>query len=240
MSTVPVLYLNDVSSDALGVWMEVAPPVVSARERGEWVEIAGRHGEAWRSDNAYEGFDLEVQIYVPEDCDLADVMDWIRGAERLRWGGYGWEYHVSAAETQLELAPWDEFPECGQLATVVFHAEPFRYLWPEAEPIECVSGMTLNNPGTAEAAPLITLTGSGDVTLSIGGYVVNVDGMSGGCVIDCEAQMAWNLAMTEVKTQGITLTSTDKGRWPRLSPGGNAVAWVGNCLVSIQPRWRDR
>ena len=32
MSTVPVLYLNDISSDALGVWLEVAPPVVSAAD----------------------------------------------------------------------------------------------------------------------------------------------------------------------------------------------------------------
>lgn len=240
MSTVPVLYLNDISSDALGVWLEKAPPVVSAAERGEWIEIAGKHGEAWRSDNAYEGFDLDAEIYVPETCDLSAVMDWIRGAERLRFGDHAWEYRVSAAETQLNLEDWDEFPECGHLATVTWHAEPFRYRWPEAEAIECRNPDAIQNPGTAQAAPLITITGSGDVSLSIGGYLVNVDGMEDGVVIDCEAQMAWNLAMTQVLTGGITLISTDKGRWPRLNPGGNAIAWTGNCLVEIVPRWRDR
>lgn len=240
MSTVPELYLNDVSSGTLGVWLEVAPPVVSAAERGEWVEIAGRHGEAWRSDNAYEGFDLECVLYVPEGCDLAAVMAWIRAADRLRWGGNAWEYHVNAAETRLELVPWEEFPECGWAATVVWHAEPFRYRWPEAEPIVCGNPQTIDNPGAVESAPLITLTGSGDVNLFIGSYQVSIDSMSGGCVIDCEAQMAWNLTMTEVRTQGITLVSTDKGRWPRLQPGSNVVGWTGNALVTVEPRWRDR
>ena len=147
------LYINDISGASLGVWLEKAPPVVAAKERGEFVEIAGRHGEAWRGDGAYAGYDLECEIYVPETCDLTAVLAWLRGAERVRWGAHPWEVRVSAGETQVELAEWEEYTDCGWLATVTWHAEPFRYVWPHAQAIQCANPQVIVNPCGAAAAP---------------------------------------------------------------------------------------
>lgn len=234
------LYLNDVGGLTLGVYMEEAPSIVSAGERGEWIEIAGRDGEAWRGDGALEGYDVEAKIYIVETASLSDVLEWLRGAARLRWGGWDWEYRVSGADIQIQVSEWKEFVELGWEGTVRWRAQPYRYRYPAAAAIAANNPGVLTNPGTAPSAPLITVEGSGDIALAIGGYTISMEGIEDGIVIDCESRTAYSLDGAQLLTGKLTLISTDAGRWPRLAPGANAIGWTGSATVSVLPRWRDR
>lgn len=233
------LFLNNVSGLGLGVYLEKAPPIHSARERGEWIEVAGMDGEAWRGDGALEGFDVECGLYVTEAADIDAVLAWLRGATALRWGDYAWEYHVSGCEIDGGLEDWEEAIGYGWECRVKWRAEPWRYLVPAAQEITLSNPQTLVNPGTGWAAPRITVTGSGDITLAVGRWTVELTDVAEGVVLDCGARMAYNLEMTAMATEQVRLLSTDAGRWPRLLPGNNAIGWTGNAAVTILPRWRN-
>ena len=81
------------------------------------------------------------------------------------------------------------------------------------------------------AEPVITVYGSGDITLMIGASIVELEGVSSSIVLDCALKEAY---------QGSTLQNEKMtGEFPRLVPGLNGVSWVGNVSrLIIRPNWR--
>ena len=235
------LYLNDVAASTLGVVLKKPPDTVSAAERGEWIEVAGVDGETWRSDHALASGDLDVELYVWETANEEQVISWLRGATRLRWGQNAWEYRVVTSDLRIEMKPWDAFPELGWEVRAQFKVSPYRYVWPHPADIELETNpATVTNPGTAWAAPEIAITGSGALTLMIGRYTVAIEEIGDGLILDCAEKRAYNLTRTALATAGVTLTETATGRWPRLNPGGNVIMWTGNAEIVITPNWRNR
>ena len=124
----------------------------------------------------------------------------------------------------------------GWVATVLFKAKPHRYVWPEADVIAATSGTSVPGRGSAQARPLIEISGSGNVTVMIGGSTVMLDDLDGSVMLDCEAKIAYSGAMLMTG-----MTSIVDGIWPTLDPDSTLISWTGNVdSVKITPRWRYR
>lgn len=232
------IYINDVAGSTLGVVLVTPPPIVSAAQRGEWVELPGLDGEVWREDGGLADSEVEMELYAWESADMSAVLAWIRGMTRLRWGQNAWFYRARVRDAELLAENWEEFIDCGRTIHVTVRVKPYRYRYPEAAVIVAVSGGTISNPGTAPAAPIIEVTGS-EGRLSIGDYRVEI-GATDGLVIDCEAKRLTDLngALASIY---VSMADTDAGRWPRLNPGANTITWTGGITgVTVTPRWRDR
>ena len=80
--------------------------------------------------------------------------------------------------------------------------------------------------------PILTVTGSGTITLMVGLTIVELEGISGSIVIDSVLQEAY---------QGNTLMNDHmNGEFPVLKPDANAISWTGAVTkVVIQPNWRS-
>lgn len=232
------IYINDIAGSTLGVVLVTPPPIVSAPERGEWVELPGLDGEVWRDDGGLRDSEIEMELYAWESADLGQVMAWIRGMTRLRWGQNGWFYRARVCDAEIMAENWEGFIDAGRTIVVTARVRPYRYRYPEAAAVAVTSGGTLTNPGTAPSAPIIEVIGS-EGRLSIGDYRVEV-GEVDGLVIDCEAKRLTDLNGVSAAIH-VSMSDTDAGRWPRLVPGANAITWTGGITgVSITPRWRDR
>lgn len=234
------LFLNNTSGLSLNVYLEKAPPIHAPRERGEWIEVAGMDGEAWRGDGALQGFDVELELYVTEDANIDTVLAWLRNATTLRWGSYDWEYHVSGCEIEEGLEDWEEAIGYGWNVKVKWHATPWRYKYPAAAAFQATNPQVISNPCTGWAGPLIQIEGTGNVSLQVGLWLVDVTDLDGGVVIDCEKRMAYMLSGGASAASKVQLTSLNTTRWPRLQPGANTIAWVGSGVtkVTVTPRWR--
>ena len=79
--------------------------------------------------------------------------------------------------------------------------------------------------------PVITVTGSGDITLMVGTTIVELTGVSGSIVIDSVLKEAY---------KGTTLMNDHmNGEFPVLKPGANAISWTGTVTrVIVRPNWR--
>ena len=87
------------------------------------------------------------------------------------------------------------------------------------------------NPTGIQARPLITITGSGDITLLIGTQIIQLSGIEDGIVLDSELQeVYWN---DTLKNSCMT------GEFPVLGEGNTAVSWTGGSIseVRVTPRW---
>lgn len=95
------------------------------------------------------------------------------------------------------------------------------------------SGQFINNPYCVASEPVITVTGSGDITLMVGQYIILLEDVEGSITIDSRLQEAYN--GDELQNGKMT------GDFPKLVPGQNAVSWTGNMIsMVVKPCWRTR
>ena len=93
------------------------------------------------------------------------------------------------------------------------------------------SGSYVTNPGNVFSEPVITVTGSGEVTLIVGMTIVELE-LSGSITIDTPLMEAYSGVMSA--------NSAMSGDFPKLLPGQNTVSWSGSVSkVLIQPNWRN-
>ena len=93
------------------------------------------------------------------------------------------------------------------------------------------STSTIDNPGSVYSEPVITVYGTGDITLMVGTVIVELEGISGSITLDSELQEAYS------GTTG--MNSAMSGEFPILKPGMNAISWSGEVTkVEVKPNWR--
>ncbi len=223
-----------VRSTSLGVYVQDFPPATLPEERAEFVDIPGRSGSLTVLEGAavYDDIILTINCYVRDITQLDAISAWLRGRGALVLGNMPNRYYDARNVNQVEMAKilrgrqHRSFP-------AVFRCKPYRYVYPAPAVItKTVSGQTITNPGTADAEPLIVVTGSGDVTLTIGAKTVQIAGLASKITIDVAAGLAYN--------GDVNLTGTLTGDWPMtIPPGTSTVSWAGSVTkVEITPGWR--
>ena len=115
---------------------------------------------------------------------------------------------------------------------IQFYCEPLKEKTSEAAVEITTSGTTITNPGDVESRPLITITGSGDVTIRIGSNSISITGSADGWMIDSDTQWVMN-------AQSVPQMGVYTGNFPVMAPGNNTVQFTGSITkLTIEGRWR--
>lgn len=116
-----------------------------------------------------------------------------------------------------------------------FDCKPQRFLKSGETVISRTSAGSISNPTIFAAKPLIKITGSGNVTLTVGTYTVAISGISSYINLDCEVEDAYR---TTAENQNNKVELPAGQGYPVLVPGSNAISWTGSVTkVEITPRW---
>lgn len=226
------MYFGAHTNREFGCVVTSMPAIPAAEARGEWESTPGVQGGQFFSDNALEAVDMPVSLYVPPEANINQLMAWLSGEGRLRFDSWPW-FWKARRTAAFALSPCAI--EDGWNVTVPFKVQPHRYLYPEAEPLVFQLGQVITNPCTAEAQPLIEITGTGDIGMFVGGSTLFVDDLSGTVTIDCEAKTAYLSDVSESANDKLTLLND----WPVLGVGQTAVGSTGSINeIRITPRWR--
>ena len=98
-------------------------------------------------------------------------------------------------------------------------------------PVTLTASGSVTGPNPFPALPLIEVTGSGDITLTVGDVDVGITGLENKITLDSETQNAYNGA---TNLNGI-INAPD---FPVLREGANNISWTGTVTsVKITPRW---
>lgn len=227
-----------VKSTDKGVYVQKFPPITRAEERQEFVDVPGRSGSLTllEGEEVFNDIILSVDCYVRNLNQLDAIGSWLRGRGVLVLGNMPNRYYVARCVNQIELAKVLRGREHRTFAAV-FRCAPFRYVYPAPTAITLTSGANIANPGTAPAEPVITLTGTGNVTLQIGEKSVDIalPEASTTIIIDVPAGFAYS---EDGETNMTGMLTTDD--WPfTIAPGVNAVTITGTVTAaSMLPNWR--
>ena len=168
---------NGVRCTEYGIHVTAQPSIIRPSERVTFTNIPGRPGSltTLEADDVYDDFILPVECTVADLSCLSEICAWLRGAGKLqlpaRPGGF---YHARVAN-QIQPSQILRNHE-NRAFTVNFRCQPFWYQENVPEITVTTSGTFVTNPGSVYSEPVITVYGSGEITLMVGMTIVELDG----------------------------------------------------------------
>ena len=223
---------NGVDCRQYGIHVSELPPITIPQERSTQTNVPGRPGSLTQleGEDVYDDMILTATCFISDPARIPAIAAWLKGSGTVTFANRTGGYYKARIANQI---PFEKVlrgnPHCS--FAVNFRCFPFWYQENVADVTISTSGGTVTNPGSVYSEPLITVNGSGDITLMVGTTIVELTGISGSIVLDC--------ALKEAYKNTTLMNDYMSGDFPVLKPGLNAVSWSGNVTsVVISPRWR--
>ena len=223
---------NGIRCTEYGIHVLEQPPITVPAERVTHTNVPGRPGSltTLEGEDVYDDMILTATCLIADPSRIPEVAAWLKGSGTVTFANREGGFYFARIANQIEFAkvlrgnPHRSF-------AVNFRCKPFWYL-SDVEPITLTSSTSIiNNPGSVYSEPVITVYGSGEVTLMVGTTIVELSGVSGSITIDT--------SLMEAYAGDISANSCMNGDFPRLQPGQNAISWSGDVTrIVVQPNWR--
>ena len=223
---------NGVRCTTYGIRVSEQPPISVPAERATFTNVPGRPGSltTLEGDDVYDDMVLTATCFIQDSSRIAEIAAWLKGSGTVTFANRPGGFYYARIVNQMSFEKiLRGNPHCS--FAVNFRCKPFWYMSNPADIAVTASSTFVTNPGSVYAEPVITVYGSGAITLMIGMSIVELDGITGSVTLDTPLMEAY---------QGqISMNECVSGDFPRLLPGQNAVSWTGNVTrVVIQPNWR--
>ena len=223
---------NGVDCRTYGIHVTEQPPITIPAERSTQTNVPGRPGSLTQleGEDVYDDMILTATCFISDPAQIPAIAAWLKGSGTVTFANRTGGYYKARIANQI---PFEKVlrgnPHC--TFAVNFRCYPFFYANTAADITVTVSGTTITNPGSVYSEPILTVPGSGNITLMVGTTIVELTDITSGIVLDCALQEAY---------LGSTLMNDHmSGDFPVLKPGANAISWSGTVTrVVIQPNWR--
>jgi phage-related protein len=223
-----------INSESRGVIVAEYPEIVRAQQRIETVQVPGRDGELTLVSGlpVYNTILKNCGCIIAPNADINAISAWLTGRGDVTFGNE--PLHTYEARIKDEIAFEKIMREREYREFVIpFYCHPLKKLTTTEQNIELTASGNVTNPGTAFSRPKIKVEGSGDITLTVSGQIIDIAGLAEPIVIDSD------VGLTTDATGTVNMCYLTSGDYPRLAPGTNAISWTGTVTkVTITPRWR--
>ena len=235
-----MIQFNGTSSGAYGVYVEKYPARPIPARKQEIFSVPGRSGDVIAVEDAWENVEQAYDIYLSaEKAGLpivsAKVVAWLMqpGYRRLEDDYNPGIFRLAAFAGPVDL---QNILNAFGRATVKFNCMPQRFRLTGEAPIALSAAGTVTNPTANSAQPLITVSGAGSGTVTVGSVTVTINEITDGMILDCREGEAYAVSGGSVSN----LNTKVSGAFPVLAAGDNAVSWTGGVTgLSLIPRWFD-
>lgn len=215
-----------------GIHVSDQPPLTLPAERVTFTDVPGRSGSLTTTEGeyVYEDMVLTAQCFILSGTRVPEIAAWLRGSGTVTFANRPEGYYEARIINQI---PFEKILRGNpHLAFAVnFRCKPFWYQ-KNISPITLTqSGSFVENPSSVFAEPIITVYGTGAITLMVGMSITELEGVSGSVTLDTP--------LMEAYSEATSMNGAMSGDFPTLLPGQNAVSWTGNVTkVVVEPNWR--
>lgn len=185
------LCFRGVRTDTLGLYIEEMPSPKRAALRAQEITVPGRDG-ALHIAEGYAPFDVQATVFmVNQDAEFRQIVNaWADGTGKLYTSDNPTHSYLATILKEVTYTRRKYGTGFYDSAKITFRCQPFM-----AETNESFQNFPSNgsiaNIGNAPSLPVITVTGSGDCSFSIGSQAVLLAGVTGPVTLDCEAGYAY-------------------------------------------------
>jgi len=229
---------NGVRCTDYGIYVTEQPPPTIPEERVTFTNIPGRSGSlsTLEGDFVYEDLVLTATCVISDPERIPEIAAWLRGSGTVTFANRDGGFYYARIINQI---PFEKILRGNPHRTfaVNFRCKPF---WYEADVpvknIQPASGstsgyVTMQNPGNVPSEPIITVTGTGEITLIVDMTIVELSDVNGEITIDSVLQ--------ECYSGGESMNHCMSGDFPTLASGISTISWMGNVThLKVIPNWR--
>ncbi len=201
------------------------PPIVIPKKRITVESLSGRNGSLTTTDECYDSYTKNVECYTEDD--VYKDLSWLSGSGKLILSNeLDREYDVTL-RNNIELEQiatyWRNF-------ILKFEVQPFKRGRDKHTIIQKDKDFIFRIGGNANALPLIYVTGTGNINITINDSTFQIKDLKSTIFIDSVLQIA-------LEDEQNALYKTN-GEFPFLKPGINKVHITGD-LVNIKIKYQD-
>lgn len=223
---------NGVKCTSLGIHVSEHPPITIPEERVTFTDVPGRSGSliTIEADETYNDQVLSVTCFIENTANINAIAAWLKGSGQAVFANRPNGFYYARIVNQI---PFEQIlrGRPNRTFTVNFRCKPFLYLHDSPEITLTDDTGIITNPGGVHSLPLVTVNGTGDVTIQLNGTILELNDLDGSITMDSELEEAW--------AGDQSANSLMNGEFLRLKAGYNAYSWEGDVTgVVIQPRWR--
>ena len=226
----PYFIYNGIDSRQMDIVVSKMPDVARASKRIEGLTVPGRDGSLHQTDGAYDSYTKTMECVLLDEKKVDMVAAWLTGSGEIIFSSEPDKvYRVTVINTVPVSQMLLSFPSF----QVSFDTYPFKYSVNRFdEALELEKPAVILGKGTVYSQPVITVYGSGAVTITINGADYPLDNVDGHVTINSEIEECYKDAINMNN-----IFSADE--FPQLEPGDNTISWTGEVeKIEIQPNWR--
>ena len=207
---------NNIDFKDKGIIVEKTPTISKGQKRIDTYTIDGRNGFLSIDRGTYEPFSLQVECHAKETANFDEIKAFLDGYGVISLDG---EREYTAIVNNA--IPFEKV-QMFKSFVVQFMVNPIAHDI-TATTINLLTGLTdgkFTITGTyTDIEPTITITCSGDVSITIINKTFTLDDASGEYVLDCENKI--------ITKNGVNASSIMSGDFPTFKNGENAVSKTG-------------
>lgn len=234
MQDVYFIFNNKKCTD-LGVEISEFPALQHPERRVEVIEVDGMDGSYTQDLGAYNTYKISIECVLNKLSrnaqNINEILKWLKGSGRLILSTDPMKYYEARISSTISIDSviWI-FPEF----KITFEVQPFRKSVNEVSDVIKTDEKKIRvlNKGDVESRPIITLKGSGEITVKINENSYLLQGVSDYVTINSEMQ--------EVYNDTYSLNTLYKSiEFPEFQVGVNEFEVIGNVSeIEIKPNWR--
>ena len=215
-----------------GIHVITQPAITIPAERATYTNVPGRPGSltVLEADDVYDDMILTAECYLVDPEKIPAIGGWLKGGGKVTFANRQGGFYHARVTNQI---PFEIILRGNRQRSfsVNFRCKPFWYAEnPEPVTITASTG-TITNPGNVYAEPIITVNGTGEITLMVGQTIVELSDIADSITLDSELQEAYS--------GNTSMNACMSGDFPILKPGLNGISWTGDVSsIVIQPNWR--
>lgn len=229
------IILNGTSSLTIpGLLIQNLPPISKPKIRTEIEEIDGRDGDIVTT-LGYGAYDKEFKVGLYGDFDIDQIIEYFNSQGIVIFSNEPDKYYNYQIIEQIDFNKLLRFKE----ANIRLHVQPFKYSAEDNQKeftITNQTSITIRNNGNIYSRPVITITGSGTINLSLNNNQIFTISMGTytSITIDTNNMNAYN---------GSTLLNRYiTGNYDnfKLNVGKNTISWTGTITkieIDNYSRW---
>lgn len=189
----PHFIWKDQSSLEFGIIIEKLPARIKPELKGESIDVPGRSGTLFESEDAYKSkrIEMECTLVPPGSMSQSDIDEmlmqlplWLDGFGKLILSDYPEYYYEASIRSTI---PIERFFKRYRKFPLTFEVQPFsksnqEYMIEKTitqeEPIYIKSHFPVS--------PILEITGSGNITLNVNNQMIHIKELADVITIDCE------------------------------------------------------
>ena len=238
MNIQPYIILNNIDSRTIsGLLISSLAPISKPLVRTQVETVDGRSGDIV-TPLGFSAYDKVIKIGLTYNYDIDEIIEYFNSSGVVIFSNEPDKYYKYAIYEQIDFEKLIRF----KTAEVTLHVQPFKYPVNEQPQTFTISSspatVNIYNAGNIYARPIITITATGDVALSLNGSsVLNIafGETAQTIIINCEELNAYD-------EQNILLNRLVTGNYDniKLNKGSNEIGLTGNVsslTINKYTRW---